>query len=337
MRKYIFLISVFFLPLFSDIILFDGLCSAGKTSVCSELKKNNQEIAWIDQDAILFTFFARRIKDILPYEYEVLSKGIEHDNFYHAIRRKQILFKEGLSDMEKLACIKVCNQLNQMFQGDAYHSFIYDNLKEYTYELIDNFVAEGKDIVIDSWLFTNHEDVQKLKELDKTILVLAYCPLEELINRVEMRNKKSILNHRVTELRYYKLPIMSFHNYFIFSNKEAGSVETVKIDSLNHVFKRTEENISLNCVMPKELSNYEMTLEELLTYKLKMLKLIRDGYCFIIPPDLPYDLIIDTSKDSPKALAQMVEEFLKNFSEDHFGDSCHNLALLKDQTVFHQK
>ena len=173
------------------------------------------------------------------------------------------------------------------------------------YKKIKDLVHSGKHVILDTVLSgpegkkTIKQAFEKLQDFD-VCLVLVYCPLHVIIQRLKEMNKKAYLQDDIRELR----PVFA----------------TLQFLSLYRP-KKYDTEISLGSLSCKDIEigfrESKKECEDVIARLKKVKSHFFSQFCFDknntlkIVPRLAYDLIIDTSKHDKQTCAQMVYDFIR--------------------------
>lgn len=173
------------------------------------------------------------------------------------------------------------------------------------YDKVKKIAQSGKNVIVDTVLSalrgaeSEKLSFQLLEELNTT-LVLAYCPLTTLAERVKQRNKKAFLENKEEGLRVF-VDVVNFHHiYKVQESDKEICIDTLSFKDLEQVYKTTNNT-------PYEAAKRSNTVKhQLLSY---FCLDINDSVN--ITPKLSYDYIVDTSKYDSQKCAQLICEYLE--------------------------
>jgi len=173
------------------------------------------------------------------------------------------------------------------------------------YEQIRKITSLGKNVVLDTLLsgLEGEKDVMrnvaKLKGFGVT-LILIHCPLSDIMKRLNSRNKKAELEKKQKDMRSMVVALKIKDVYRTRKRKSEiyiGSLSRKEID-LAYQAVKTES--------PENTKLFQQIKQNLLThFELDTKKSVK------LTPQLRYDYIIDTSKNSAEQCVKQIYDFLK--------------------------
>lgn len=270
------------------IIFISGSCSSGKSSIVKILahELNAQTFTFDDyvMPLILKKFITKHYGRFLAF----FISGLVMRNFFTTVN--------FLSDKRKYAFQKMF--LNDLEEGLALEPTLR------MYREVKKTALQGHDVIVESplYLWGNINFLSCLSEFDNTNItyVLAYCPWNDLVNRIKERNaSKNKKIHR--ELDW------ALGNYMHTFNTSP--------DFQN----RSLEYLSGQDVH-KTITEYAQS-----SYKKKHLRLLPetrqvafqkfpDTVGYYVYPRFSYDLIINTKRHNPTEGASVILDFLRHYN-----------------------
>lgn len=170
------------------------------------------------------------------------------------------------------------------------------------YKKIKTLVAVGKNVILDTVLSglegekSVREQLEKLKGLPVT-MVLVHCPLPVLVERIKQRNEKAARENKPQDERSIGTALNQFgHIYRPKASDTEASLGTVLCKDVEYACE----------VAKKEWGKSVEQFEQFKTWLLSQLGL-KDKETVTLTTRLKYDCIVDTSKKSPEACAQLIE------------------------------
>jgi RimJ/RimL family protein N-acetyltransferase/chloramphenicol 3-O-phosphotransferase len=180
------------------------------------------------------------------------------------------------------------------------------------YDTIRDHALQGNHILVDTVLsaLDGEKDVQlaleKLQNINVTALVLVYCPLPILAQRISERNQKALAEHKFEDIR--SITYVKFHDLF----RPRTSETEIALDTLSR------KDIELAYAVPAEASEQEAELYNQLKATLLSHFDLIDNESVIITPKLEYDCIVNTSTLSPQEAAQKIYDCITSYDLNAF-------------------
>ncbi len=180
------------------------------------------------------------------------------------------------------------------------------------YNKIRKLISEGKNVLVDTVIsgLEGEKDrehfFEKLNGL-KVFLVLVYCPLNVLAERINKRNEKALKENKPKDTRSRSVALVFDDMY-----KAQQSDNEVILGQLSR------KDIELAYSNPKnELGEtaeaFKQIKQNLIShFKLENKKVVN------ITSQLVYDCVVDTSKNNPEECAQQIKNCLKTYNTEAF-------------------
>lgn len=173
------------------------------------------------------------------------------------------------------------------------------------YDTIRTLINSGKNVLVDTVIsgLEGEKDrkhfFEKLNGLN-VFLVLVYCPLNVLAERINKRNEKALKENNQKDTRSRSVALVFDDMY-----KTQESNNEVILGKLSH------KDIELAYSNPNnELGETSKSFKQIKQNLISHFKL-KDKETVNITPQLVYDCIVDTSKNNPKKCAQQVKNCFK--------------------------
>jgi chloramphenicol 3-O-phosphotransferase len=263
----------------NDIIILNGTSSSGKSSIRKELCKI-LGLNWVSFsiDDYVTKEFIRLYPDALNY-----SKGIGEEKVDEYIKK---------------------------FQSSQIGNFLHSN------DLFDRIICDmksclqqGKNVVIDIVLYGEKYDyiLNNLNPYNVN-LIMVYCSLPKLIERVTVRNKiaraKGATLEEKLSNRTFARTIRRFTSLYK-STKLNNLLGRITRQDLDIVLKKAELDFDTADMGKNGASNFA-DFAQALKYELSLI----DNEFVYVTPIKRYDMIINNSVDFPCALAQKIVDQL---------------------------
>ena len=180
------------------------------------------------------------------------------------------------------------------------------------YNKIRKLISEGKNVLVDTVIsgLEGEKDrehfFEKLNGL-KVFLVLVYCPLNVLAERINKRNEKALKENKPKDTRSRSVALVFDDMY-----KAQQSDNEVILGQLSR------KDIELAYSNPKnELGETAEAFKQIKQNLISHFKL-ENKEVINITSRLVYDCIVDTSKNSPQQCAQQICDYLKTSNTGAF-------------------
>ncbi|MDP3888980.1 MAG: AAA family ATPase [bacterium] len=197
-------------------------------------------------------------------------------------------------------------QITLKLPKKEFHERIHQRISA-LYDTVKNFAFEGKHVLVDTVLsaLEGEKDVQlaleKLQSINVTALVLVYCPLPVLVQRIKQRNEEALVQNRPQDIRL--ITYIKFHDIFRPQHDE----NDIALDVL------TREDIEVAYATPASASDLVVAeLRQMKATALSHFDLI-DKESVIITPKLDYDCIVNTGILTPKEAAQQIHDCITSY------------------------
>jgi len=189
------------------------------------------------------------------------------------------------------------------------------------YKIVKNVLHSGKNVVFDTVLSgvegdTSVKQAFESLKLFEVYLVLVYCPLHIVVERLKHTNMQAVLTDNTREMRPVFATLQFVHMYRP---------------------KECDNEIALGTLSAKDIEiSYDESKQELqeIIARLKKVQKIffaKFGFdkqsCIKIVPQLVYDFIIDTSRYDQEVCAEKVGDFILQNGVAAFGLNCEKWGI----------
>ncbi len=297
----------------STIVVLKGLCSAGKSSICRALIENDSSWKTIDEDLVYIKIFNNAIKKKFPEQFKTIKQAINKCNHFHAIQRKEILFKDEATQNEQEDALRAIEEITTFIDSNPDRESIETQwlaeVKQKVFQKIDKYIARGKNIIVDSWIL-NQSDVQKLKTITRVFLCMAYAPLLTSVDRVIKRNNEVYQTNNLMNKRLMRSLIESFQNLYTLSPQpmEEHILGTLNLEYFTEYIDKVRTYLK-TVQAPSGVSpiQKEISQEKLYSYATDTKTLLQNQIMYITIP-ASYDFVINTMDHTPEYYAQLIKE-----------------------------
>lgn len=173
------------------------------------------------------------------------------------------------------------------------------------YARIRTLITQGNNVILDTVLTglegekSVRDTFTKLEGLPRTI-VLIYCPLPLLVERIKKRNEQAMQEHRPEEIRSMVLAVRQFGSIYRPVQHEGEPV----LDTITHT------EVERACTeSEKEFEGNKKRFEQF-KHELFVQLGVNEKDNVLLTPRLNYNLIIDTSKVLPHEAARLIKQRL---------------------------
>lgn len=321
MKKQILIITLFCTSnLLQGIIVFlKGSGCAGKSSLCKALLEHDTTWKLMDEDTLYIARSVEYFKSAFPQEFAAIETVIAPENIFHAVQRNQILFRENATAHKKaqaeIAIFSIKKNLDPYNSSNKNIQNEFNNeLTEYMMLSIQNYAHAGFNVVIDSWLLSP-EQIAVLKQKYRTVTVLAYCPLNALINRTLTRNYHAFMHRNLYAMRYFHQALLSFKYLYDFQKEPSqNSIDSITREEVNNALDVVALALPSGntCGGQHLFSRDEFSYSQLHEYRMFFMKMFLDTDVLYITPKASPDFVIKTSGTN---VQQEVQQFLTYIQE----------------------
>ncbi len=274
------------------VIFITGSCSSGKSTLARNIAQNlNAKYFAFDEyvmPIVLKKMIATHVGSFFAF---FLTKLLMH-NFFTLIgflsdKRKYAFQKKFYADLQRGIAIEPTIKM---------------------YRAARNVALQGKDVIIEAPLQLGDKidclsSLSVLQDLNVT-LILAYCPWEQLVERIKTRNQSRYKkSHR--ELDW---AIGNFVHCFNVSTKHTTR-------AIDRIHGNVVQQFVTTHTQPEYKKKRLYILNETKEATLRCFKTDRMNYVY---PRLEYDLVVNTQTYNPKQTATRVLSFINNRSTQTF-------------------
>jgi predicted AAA+ superfamily ATPase len=241
-----------------------------------------------------------------------------HKPSRHKKKPGTIILLNGTSSAGKSTLIKALHELYPDFQVasiDEYtktHQFNgFANLRYNSfYTMIYNQATAGKNILVDTVLYhTRYKKYDAMLQSPRVqlIKILVYCPVDCLIAHVQQRNKSgNSMEHRTINQAF-----RAFLGLYTMQTKQHNLViDTIHSDKMKAALQK-----SLNVIA--NWSDKNKKRQRATNKKMVHQFNLDTPHQIFITPSHHWDLIVNTSLNSPEEIAHKISEFIEKRSH-HF-------------------
>lgn len=302
------------------IVLIQGACSSGKSTLCSALKKISPNITHINEKKLVLHAFPHIIKKRFPRQYTIISKSIDTIHIFNAIVRRDIFFLNGTNEYQKKQVIHAIAYIEKKLnKRNAYKSFrneLIVQVKKNRDKIIQKSINNKNHICIESWI--DHQNYYKKNyPTYDAITVFAHCPLPQAFPFFKKRNQEALPDDPLNKRWYAHLVKTHLRYYNYYTEATEYTVEKEQKNSFEKIF----DEITL-CVSPYwEVNNFgpfsqreinRFQLQQLI--KKKFTDKLSKAKAVYIEPHEPKDYIIKTGQQAPVESALQLLEIIKHHS-----------------------
>lgn len=300
----------------TDIIILRGSSSAGKTSICKALEQVDTSWKAIIEDEICMDMETNSWQEHFNDYYKPIEDAIAYDNIFNAVKRSQIVFKLNITDDHKKLAMDSIYYIRG-FLDDP--SNLHLNKKVFAYQLknkiieviTQNLIA-GYKIIIDDWLLDN-ELIEKFRSNYNIKYILAYSPLDVVINRTIKRNQDACANSSMREAKFFEQPINSFFANFELSLSEENAIDKIEKSECISALENVDKYLDIDKVPYKGhplFHRREMTKQELQEIIFNINHI--DTNILFVVPKISNNHLIFTGTYSSKECALHILELAKS-------------------------
>jgi hypothetical protein len=300
------------------IVLLKGTACAGKTSVIN-LCAQHPTIKTISDDAIWYDCFPKLWEQLFPFEYEDIKKAIEPCNIVHAVLWGNLLFKKnstGIDNINAIIAIGTIRRILDYPEVKELYSFSKMVLPSYHQAILDA-LHEKKTVIIDAWWLSKEKYNQHIQNGHILKVVLAYCNLQEMINRLEQRRAQALAKEDLSSFRYVRQLLCSFyHDFKPVNSHDENCIDVLSRSQVEEVFKRAENMLEQDTYT---FNNYgafslcELTQESLVALKELFIRKFHLNLqeTIGISSESPVDYVIRFDRGTPEENANQLLNILK--------------------------
>lgn len=278
----------------SDIIYLKGTCSAGKSTLMRSLASQSEDLAIVDEDAIMHRSYVEAVSSRYPEAFDVIERVIAKENLYHALREKDVLF---ISSASPEACDEAMSALkmiqDELNQDLPWRKMVSQGIDEEVMRNIHEALKREKTVLLDSWYITPQNLISEFPEA-KLIKLLLYRPLSAAYEQFLKRNKDAHHARNLSEKRYMRQLIGSFVSLYQISKEPSHPIEKITKNELDIVLTKMADHLKGDIPYKKSVFTFEeISKRYFLELKEGFLHPFRNSdECLYLEPRESYDMII---------------------------------------------
>lgn len=136
------------------IIMIEGPCSSGKSTLIKSLLKRWSHIFWADEDTLVYQQYLETVSNRYPSDYFYLTSAISENNLYAALRYRTTIFKETATQAEceaaETALGNIQKELNRS-ENRTWKKGISESINQRLIDEIETAIAERRTVIVDAW------------------------------------------------------------------------------------------------------------------------------------------------------------------------------------------
>lgn len=301
----------------STIIYLQGSCSSGKSTFVQALSEEYPKLAIVDEDSIMHEAYVSAVAARFPREFFLIQQVIAPENLYHALREKDIYYKnESSPEIRTEAASSLTfiqeeldRQENLSWKQEVSRSIDREVLRSISAALQDN-----RDVLLDSWYI--HPTRLQIEFPDaKIIRVLLYCSLPKSFERFEARNAKAIEQGNLQEKRYPRQLVGSFFSLYQIGSEPEQPIHKVQKCSFEPTIATLEKYFSgTHLQYNKPVFTFQEPSKALFLQSAQEFLGPFDTFAvdeLYIAPKEHQDVIIDNTEGNPAKAIEAVQRYLK--------------------------
>lgn len=258
------------------ILFLDGTSSAGKTS------------------------FAYELVNELNKKYPKMSFTYEsRDAFLSRDEKSESQESESKKSKSKSIEISEESDEEEAAEDDAASDDEYDDGPIIDYlEYLDDLVKKDKNVVADL-VMRDDQDIKECLEVlkrDKIIHILVYCPLGEIVERVEKRNRSG----NKDDERSLHQAVDQFPDMFLLSNKPSSKdLDAITKKELERIFKKLKKELNDENRQNKAKGKHQKNISEIIRSMKKRYRLHGRHHKAYIQEKFIHDVVVINSEKIP--------------------------------------
>lgn len=291
-----------------EVIFLYGISSAGKTSICNELKRICSEWSFESLDKSIDSHLVTLLHRLFPRECRLIAGAFANDDIVSVIFEGKGHFRKSISILMQKKATEACLYIKK--QGALIDgSLCIGKVKQEMYERAFLKSQMGQPVVIDTTGFQEFITYKEQYLFNCPIrYILVHCPFSIISERMARRNREAELKNDTPNMRYGTHPFFQFAKLYKVSTKTTESV--IERVSRKIVIKSFDFNFDEDTrKFPPEASTLEIEVKRI-TDKRNLLEKL--GFCdsnvkFVhLTPRFYYDFILDTHVNSSYAYARLI-------------------------------
>lgn len=292
-------------------VILRGTSSTGKSTICGILETQHQGWQYMSEDDITWDGEIEYWKQLFPKEHASILNAIAYENVYHAIKRYQIIFKEGISEEAKNNALQAMQVIRDFFNRNPEKAREGHDQRFQIKFFNDIELASNRDlnIIVESWGRVDSL-LDQLGERFTMCYILVYAPLHVVFDRTLERNAQSLEIGNLRPNRLFVHTLRGFNRRFVVSQEPEDAIDTIKKEDLE-AFDRVEHYLSQLAFPYQEVLSFtqrDLTLSEFEEMK-KGIIVNLDKEMYIVPK-LSYDLLIYANNKTPENCVQEILDYL---------------------------
>ena len=193
-----------------------------------------------------------------------------------------------------------------------------DPLDEYLYYLKD-LVREGKNVVgevpirdkDDMRIFKRILGNKHRKVLDHFYLVMVFCPLKEIVRRVEKRNRSGDVDEKRT---IYQAVWQFSHMFKVTKKKTPKTIDSYSKKDLEKMLKALKQELIAENKKKRKRDEKEDDVDDILETMRKALSPVK-GRVAYLEPRFAHDLVVvNTGKNGARQIAKKISTAVQQYS-----------------------
>lgn len=310
-----FFFLIYYSSSYATAVLFlYGTGSVGKSSLCKALVQHDPSRILIDEDELYCQGVLLFFKNVFSSEFSFIENAIAVENIFHAIVRKQIVFKKDATDQEKtdalVAIYSTRKRLDQLLLNNAEINKQWRHIGKSISDCALSLTNQNSTLIVDSIGIVSPEGMEKAG--CTIVRILVYCPFKDIVNRTIRRNTDALLSRNLLSMRYYSYLLTSFMRAYDFNEQPDGAIDTITKEEVNN----TLDLVALLLPTQENITNFtraefnQVQLNEYRTYFMK--KFVNTETLYIVPKD-KIDFCVRTDQNDGADLLKYIDNHLNSF------------------------
>ncbi len=295
------------------IIMLYGTGSSGRTSLSQNVKTLDPSCELIDEDDIYISLFLEKIHILFPKEFSNLKNSINECNLYHAIKRNQVQFTTSTTPTQRKIALAALRKIQTELSSLAMKEFkktFFEEFEQKTLAVLKTSLKSYDQVLLDRW-YISPETIKAVCHECIIKKVLVFATLPSTYQKFVNRNKASIVNANLYNLRQHKQFFPSYVRLYTLSSNPDLAIDACSANDIHSTLSSIRKSLQ-DIEKPNHIFiSSELTLDE---FDKLAEKLVPDDLpeTVYIKPNHSYDFIIDTSKSSSKKCAQSFLNWIKS-------------------------
>lgn len=293
MRFFCFLLSISVLSHASQIVLFYGSCSSGKTTLARSVIQRDASWQMIEEDDLFIESWLQLIAEKFPDEFLILTNVIAFCNLFHALNKNIVIFQEGVSQERQDAARQIVERILATLQSEEqiFLPFLYQRFENLIIRNMQDALDQDKNILLIRW-HLSPERIQKSFPDIPINKVLIFSSLPSALGNLLKRNKEASVSGNYYNQRFYKNLIRGHIKLYQLSDRPECSIFSCDKTSIRYVFDAVR-----SCLQEDQTSTIsgsflqEVTEEELMCFEKQFISSHLTDRVFVQPKE-QYHLIL---------------------------------------------